>query len=156
MSSVKLFRDVLQASGYRTLEATTGERAVELALEERPDLVLMDIQLPGIGLRRLPLEAGGHRGILRHREVLLRRRLSMNGRDCRSYYAVIGPVRSLASRLGEGRRQSISVARRCSGDVAREATKRAICWPFYGVDGATTLHVDPRPALVEERSVGQW
>ena len=46
--NMKLFRDVLHASGYRTLEATTGERAVELALEHRPDLVLMDIQLPDI------------------------------------------------------------------------------------------------------------
>ena len=46
--NMKLFCDVLTASGYRTLEATTGERAVELALEHGPDLVLMDIQLPGI------------------------------------------------------------------------------------------------------------
>jgi two-component system cell cycle response regulator DivK len=46
--NMKLFRDVLQATGYRTLEATTGGRAVELATEHRPDLVLMDIQLPDI------------------------------------------------------------------------------------------------------------
>jgi two-component system, cell cycle response regulator DivK len=46
--NMKLFRDVLQANGYRTLEATTGGRAVELAAEHRPDLVLMDIQLPDI------------------------------------------------------------------------------------------------------------
>jgi two-component system cell cycle response regulator DivK len=46
--NMKLFCDLLQASGYRTLQATTGERAVELALEHAPDLVLMDIQLPGI------------------------------------------------------------------------------------------------------------
>jgi len=46
--NMKLFRDVLQASGFRTLEATTGERAVELVFEHRPDLVLMDIQLPDI------------------------------------------------------------------------------------------------------------
>jgi two-component system cell cycle response regulator DivK len=46
--NMRLFCDVLQASGYRTLEATTGESAVELALEHRPDLVLMDIQLPDI------------------------------------------------------------------------------------------------------------
>ena len=46
--NMKLFRDVLQASGYRTLEATTGERAVELVIEHGPDLVLMDIQLPDI------------------------------------------------------------------------------------------------------------
>jgi two-component system cell cycle response regulator DivK len=46
--SMKLFRDVLQATGYRTLEATTGGRAVELAVEHTPDLVLMDIRLPDI------------------------------------------------------------------------------------------------------------
>ena len=44
--SMKLFRDVLQATGYRTLEATTGGQAVELASEHGPDLVLMDIRLP--------------------------------------------------------------------------------------------------------------
>ena len=47
--NMKLFRDVLQATGHRTLEATTGGRAVELATEHSPDLVLMDIQLPDIG-----------------------------------------------------------------------------------------------------------
>jgi len=46
--NMKLFRDVLQASGFSTLEAATGERAVELVFEHRPDLVLMDIQLPDI------------------------------------------------------------------------------------------------------------
>jgi two-component system cell cycle response regulator DivK len=46
--NMKLFRDVLQATGYRTLEATTGGRAVELATERVPDLVLMDVQLPDI------------------------------------------------------------------------------------------------------------
>jgi two-component system, cell cycle response regulator DivK len=46
--NMKLFRDVLQATGYRTLEATSGEQAVELATVQVPDLVLMDIQLPGI------------------------------------------------------------------------------------------------------------
>ena len=44
--NMKLFRDVLVAKGYRTLEATTGGEAVELATEHEPDLVLMDIQLP--------------------------------------------------------------------------------------------------------------
>jgi two-component system, cell cycle response regulator DivK len=46
--NMRLFCDVLQASGYRTLEASTGEGAVEVALEQGPDLVLMDIQLPDI------------------------------------------------------------------------------------------------------------
>jgi two-component system, cell cycle response regulator DivK len=47
--NMKLFRDVLIASGHRTLEATTGGQAVELATAHAPDLVLMDIQLPDIG-----------------------------------------------------------------------------------------------------------
>jgi two-component system cell cycle response regulator DivK len=46
--NMKLARDVLQAKGYSTLEAVTGEEGVRLAREKRPDLVLMDIQLPGI------------------------------------------------------------------------------------------------------------
>ena len=46
--NMKLARDVLQAKGYRTLEAVTGEEGVKLARENLPDLVLMDIQLPGI------------------------------------------------------------------------------------------------------------
>ncbi len=55
--NMKLLRDVLWAKGYRTLEATSGEAAVELAGEQQPLLVLMDVQLPGIDgvqtLRRL-------------------------------------------------------------------------------------------------------
>jgi two-component system cell cycle response regulator DivK len=46
--NMKLFRDVLQAKGYRTLEATSGEQAVALAARHAPDLVLMDVRLPGI------------------------------------------------------------------------------------------------------------
>ena len=46
--NMKLARDVLQAKGYQTLEAVTGEDGVRLAKEHVPDLVLMDIQLPGI------------------------------------------------------------------------------------------------------------
>jgi two-component system cell cycle response regulator DivK len=46
--NMKLARDVLQAKGYQTLEAVTGEDGVRLAKERVPDLVLMDIQLPGI------------------------------------------------------------------------------------------------------------
>ena len=45
-TSMKLFRDVLEATGYRTLEATSGGQAVKLAREHGPDLVLMDIRLP--------------------------------------------------------------------------------------------------------------
>lgn len=46
--NMKLARDILQAKGYATLEAVNGTDGVRLALERRPDLVLMDIQLPDI------------------------------------------------------------------------------------------------------------
>jgi two-component system, cell cycle response regulator DivK len=46
--NMKLARDILKAKGYATLEAVTGEEGVKLAKEKVPDLVLMDIQLPGI------------------------------------------------------------------------------------------------------------
>jgi two-component system cell cycle response regulator DivK len=46
--NMKLARDVLQNKGYQTLEAVTGEDGVKLAKQHVPDLVLMDIQLPGI------------------------------------------------------------------------------------------------------------
>jgi len=44
----KLVRDVLAFKGYRLAEAETGEDGVRLARELHPDLILMDIQLPGI------------------------------------------------------------------------------------------------------------
>ena len=45
---MKLVRDVLQVKGHATLEATTAEDGIALARERMPDLVLMDIQLPGM------------------------------------------------------------------------------------------------------------
>ena len=46
--NLKLVRDVLQFHGFRTLEAINGEEAVVMARQHLPDLVLMDIALPGI------------------------------------------------------------------------------------------------------------
>lgn len=46
--NLKLVRDVLGHAGYETLEAADGEAGVALAVERRPDLVLMDINLPGM------------------------------------------------------------------------------------------------------------
>ena len=46
--NMKLVRDVLQFKGYETIEAVTGNDGVRLAKERKPDLVLMDIQLPDI------------------------------------------------------------------------------------------------------------
>ncbi len=46
--NMKLVRDILQHKGHATIEAATGGDGVRLAVERRPDLVLMDIQLPDI------------------------------------------------------------------------------------------------------------
>ena len=46
--NMKLVRDILQHRGFTTLEATTGTDGVRLAVEQHPDLILMDIQLPDI------------------------------------------------------------------------------------------------------------
>jgi two-component system cell cycle response regulator DivK len=46
--NLKLVRDVLQVKGYDTCEAGTAEEGLRIARERTPDLVLMDIQLPGM------------------------------------------------------------------------------------------------------------
>ncbi len=46
--NLKLFRDLLEANGYETVETKEGLNALDLTKRERPDLILMDIQLPEI------------------------------------------------------------------------------------------------------------
>ena len=46
--NLKLVRDVLQVKGYETCEAGTGEDGIKIARKRMPDLILMDIQLPGM------------------------------------------------------------------------------------------------------------
>lgn len=68
--NLKLFRDLLSAHGYETIETKEGMEAITLARSEKPDLILMDIQLPEIsgldvtrrlksddGLRNIPIVA---------------------------------------------------------------------------------------------------
>lgn len=46
--NMKLFNDLLVANGYQTLQTRSGTEAIELARRHRPDLILMDIQLPEV------------------------------------------------------------------------------------------------------------
>lgn len=46
--NMRLFSDLLEASGYETLQCVDGAKAVGLALESNPDLIIMDIQLPEV------------------------------------------------------------------------------------------------------------
>jgi two-component system cell cycle response regulator DivK len=46
--NMKLFNDLLSAHGYRTIQTRGGFEALDLARKHRPDLILMDIQLPEV------------------------------------------------------------------------------------------------------------
>jgi len=46
--NMKLFHDLLDAHGYKTVQTRNGMEALELARKHRPDLILMDIQLPEV------------------------------------------------------------------------------------------------------------
>lgn len=46
--NMKLFNDLLEANGYRTVQSRNGVSAVDLARRHMPDLILMDIQLPEV------------------------------------------------------------------------------------------------------------
>ena len=63
-NSRMLARDVLQATGYRTAEAETAEEGLRLIRETPPDLILMDIHLPGMSgfeaLRHLRSDPATH------------------------------------------------------------------------------------------------
>ena len=48
MMNLELISDLLEVHGYRVLQATTGADALKQCQSERPDLILMDIQLPGL------------------------------------------------------------------------------------------------------------
>ncbi len=46
--NMKLFSDLLEANGYQTVQTRNGVEAVGLARKHKPELILMDIQLPGV------------------------------------------------------------------------------------------------------------
>ncbi len=46
--NMKLFQDLLEAHGYRTFQTRDGLKALDMAREHSPDLILMDIQLPEV------------------------------------------------------------------------------------------------------------
>ena len=60
----QILRDLLANAGYDMIEAEDGEQAIKLAASHQPDLILMDIQLPGLdgyeATRRLKADAALH------------------------------------------------------------------------------------------------
>ena len=47
-NNMELMTFILEANGYKTIRASTGQQGIELALREKPDFILLDIQLPDI------------------------------------------------------------------------------------------------------------
>ncbi len=45
--NMRLFNDILQANGYDTIKSIDGSDVLEIAQDQMPDLIIMDIQLPG-------------------------------------------------------------------------------------------------------------
>ena len=80
----KLVRDVLQVKGYKTIETETAEEGLQLASSQKPALILMDIQLPGMDgitavkhlkgdpeTKGIPVMAVTASAMTQHRETLL-------------------------------------------------------------------------------------
>lgn len=82
----QIVRDLLSASGYELSEAMTGEEGVAFAKRDRPDLILMDIQLPGIdgyeATRRIKGDAE-----LRHIPIIVVTSYALSGDDKKAFAA---------------------------------------------------------------------
>lgn len=82
----KIIRDLFTSRGYRVIEAVDGAQAVSLAERERPDIILMDLQLPEVSgfdaVRRIKANPG-----LRHIPVVAVTSYALKGDDQRAYEA---------------------------------------------------------------------
>jgi len=67
-NNMRLLLKLLDGNGYETITAETGEGGVRLAMEEMPDLILMDIKLPGIhgveATKRIRASVGGSKAVI--------------------------------------------------------------------------------------------
>jgi CheY-like chemotaxis protein len=67
-NNMRLLLKLLGGNGYETITAETGEAGVQLAMEEMPDLILMDIKLPGIhgveATKRIRASVGGSKAVI--------------------------------------------------------------------------------------------
>jgi two-component system, cell cycle response regulator DivK len=103
----RILRDLLSSVGYEILEAVTGDEAVTLAAMQRPDLILMDIQLPGIdgyeATRRIKADPA-----LRHIPIIAVTSYALSGDDaqavaagCDAYVAKPFSPRALLAKVRE-------------------------------------------------------
>jgi two-component system cell cycle response regulator DivK len=82
----RILRLLLNSAGFELLEAETGEEGLALAASSRPDLILMDIQLPGIdgyeATRRLKADPA-----LRHIPIIVVTSYALSGDDAKAFAA---------------------------------------------------------------------
>jgi len=82
----RILRLLLTRSGYELIEALTGEEGVAAAERERPDLILMDIQLPGVNgyeaTRRIKANPA-----LRHIPIIVVTSYALSGDDVKAFEA---------------------------------------------------------------------
>ncbi|MEA1945479.1 MAG: response regulator [Euryarchaeota archaeon] len=67
-NNIRLMAKLLEKNGYAVIKAETGEEGVRLAIEKKPDIILMDIKLPGIdgvaATRRIRASVGGSKAVI--------------------------------------------------------------------------------------------
>ena len=101
----RIVRDLLAVSDYELVEATTGEEGLALAERERPDLILMDIQLPGLDGYEVTRRIKGNPA-LNHIPIIAVTSYALSGDDQKAYAAG------------------------CNGYVTKPFSP-ACCWPRY-------------------------
>jgi len=97
--NMKLFRDLLEAHGYETSGTSNGFEALDLVRKTRPDLILMDIQLPqvsGLDVTRWIKDDPELRGI----PVVAVTAFAMKGDGSESVKAAARPICQSLSRWG--------------------------------------------------------
>jgi two-component system cell cycle response regulator DivK len=82
----RIVRDLLTANGYELIEAATGEDGLALTEKKRPDLVLMDIQLPGLDGYEVTRRLKGNPS-LKHIPIIAVTSYALSGDDRKAFAA---------------------------------------------------------------------
>ena len=82
----RILRLLLNSAGYELIEAATGEEGVAMAEKERPDLILMDIQLPGLDGYEATRQIKANPD-LRHIPIIVVTSYALSGDDVKAFEA---------------------------------------------------------------------
>jgi two-component system cell cycle response regulator DivK len=103
----RIMRDLLTSAGYEVIEAVTGEEGVEAAETHRPDLILMDIQLPGLDGYEATRQIKANPD-LEHIPIIVVTSYALSGDDvkafeagCNAYVSKPFSPRELLAKIGE-------------------------------------------------------